>query len=92
MQEMTPLEAAERLKDLSAELAKQPETWKQMACLIAVSYLHQIAGGEIKEVVNGAWIKNEDKPMHCSHCKTNNPDDTDFCPHCGARMDGDSNA
>jgi hypothetical protein len=102
MPEMTPAEAAEKLEELSAELAKQAETWKQMVCLVAASYLRAIAAGEYKQVVHGRWVhkdcdgaptENHEAIVYaecsnCGHTIHNVDQEAEHCPHCGALMDG----
>ena len=53
------------------------------------------------EVVHGEWIRNEDDECYwytCSECAEYPMRDrwgeeklTDYCPNCGAKMDGDGN-
>jgi hypothetical protein len=51
------------------------------------------------EVVHGRWIRKEQKDHpfsvllpHCSECGALRVQDTvNYCPNCGAKMDGDSN-
>ena len=49
------------------------------------------------QVVHGRWETNSDRPdtLICSICKCGfdmwKHDPHNFCPNCGARMDGDSN-
>ena len=55
--------------------------------------------GKRDTVKHGKWERNENGKIVCSVCK-NEPllDDfghwemSPYCPHCGARMDGDGNA
>jgi rubrerythrin len=51
------------------------------------------------EVVHGRWIEKEyvDEPyggyylFHCSECGIPNARERNYCPNCGAKMDGDGN-
>jgi predicted SprT family Zn-dependent metalloprotease len=67
----------------------------------AFSYvIDNVPSVDFGEVVHGQWIKDS-RTYHyrCSECGTYNPYDTVgdyidylecyYCPHCGARMDGD---
>lgn len=43
------------------------------------------------EAVNGEWIWDGyvyDAPWQCSECRKLNDIASNYCPHCGARMDG----
>jgi hypothetical protein len=65
---------------------------------IAASYLRKIAAGEYKPVVHAHWNytsrPNEDcmggshGVIECSHCKEDYGVEYDYCPSCGALMDG----
>ena len=41
----------------------------------------------VAPVVHGRWIKGAPNP-YCSECFVECRDETPFCPHCGAKMDG----
>lgn len=52
---------------------------------------------DVAPVVHGEWIKGEENShrriIECSHCKTgwvldNSETNPNYCPNCGARMDG----
>lgn len=70
----------------------------------SASLLRKIAAGEYAPVVHGRWIAQQyiDEPVICSKCKccpgelqvTDGFVDEEYpyCPHCGARMDGDPHA
>lgn len=61
--------------------------------------LNRIPAADVVEVRHGRWVHNEDyedwaEKYVCSECNRNAPSDgdyrhglTDFCPHCGAKMD-----
>lgn len=65
---------------------------------LAASYLRAIAAGEYKPVVHAHWNytsrPNEDcmggshGVIECSHCKEDYGAEYDYCPSCGALMDG----
>ena len=52
---------------------------------------------DVVEVVRGRWIKRQfaDEPTafgySCSECHSTYEVDTNYCPHCGAKMDGGDN-
>lgn len=53
---------------------------------------------DVEEVKQGKWIKQNDVAFElcgvdyfkCSICNIECQTEYNFCPHCGARMDGDS--
>ncbi|MBQ3215777.1 MAG: hypothetical protein IJB11_06650 [Oscillospiraceae bacterium] len=49
------------------------------------------ARGKAKAVKHGRWIRrgNETKCSKCKFIYYSNHDDFNYCPNCGARMDGD---
>lgn len=62
------------------------------------SQIKDIPAADVAPVVRGYWIRHDDADIvegyyvpeyECSKCKSWVKDDTDFCPHCGARMDGE---
>lgn len=62
---------------------------------LTASYLRKIADGEYKPVINAHWVDVNDfvnigNGIHteCSHCHTWSKDKTNYCPNCGAPMDG----
>ena len=47
------------------------------------------------EVVHGRWIVENEESIRCSGCCFNRATikmPMDYCPNCGAKMDGDGNA
>lgn len=49
---------------------------------------------DVQEVKHGHWKQRMSTltSVKCSECGTYHEYDTRYCPHCGARMDGDENA
>ena len=55
---------------------------------------------DVAPVRHGRWIEHKhfhhdhyiDSTYECSECKVEEPLTSDYCPNCGARMDGDWNA
>lgn len=45
---------------------------------------------DVQEVKHGEWYV--DSPFACSICDGLNDYKDDYCPHCGAKMDGDGKA
>ena len=88
--EMTPLEAAEKLE----WIAKIAETDAYICTQDSVPFLKQtasllraIAAGKYKRVVH-AHIVGRGWDLHCSNCGASADIGNDYCPDCGARMDG----
>ena len=57
----------------------------------------EVPVADVAPVVHGEWIKGEENShrriIECSHCKTgwvlnNSETNPNYCPNCGARMDG----
>lgn len=61
--------------------------------------MQEISSADVEPVVHGHWIyRGEEKGYQCSVCQSfcllNYESDwcaSECCPHCGAKMDGDSN-
>ena len=59
-----------------------------------VKILNQFPGADVAPVRHGRWIASHDEFCACSICKY--PvylmwDQTNYCPNCGAKMDGELN-
>lgn len=62
--------------------------------------LKKIPVADVAPVVHGEWSENKEHiylangewkewiNFYCSECDAPNNSPTDYCPHCGARMDG----
>ena len=56
-----------------------------------VSDLRCMKAADVAPVRHGQWIYREfDDEYECSECAKYSYFDTDYCPNCGARMDGGS--
>lgn len=61
---------------------------------VAVMFSDSIPAADVEPVVHGRWKTNSDRPdtLICSVCKCGfdmwKHDPHNFCPNCGARMDG----
>lgn len=69
--------------------------------VVPVEYLADIPAADVQPVKHGRWINhriNDEKSLlhgaikdtTCSECGKSTPYKTDYCMHCGARMDGDT--
>lgn len=64
------------------------------AVLVAVKLLEKVPAADVAEVVHGRWIPTEYPFMNecedCSSCgyRTLYGNGYDYCPNCGAKMDG----
>lgn len=69
----------------------------------AVKILKEAPVADVQEIKHGEWMKDDSDGCYCSVCKwyadydydyvTNNGlgnDDFNYCSHCGAKMDGDT--
>lgn len=60
---------------------------------VAERFLRRILAAEVAPVVHGEWIPFHSEAagdiQYCSACDVGYPHRTDFCPHCGAKMDGE---
>ena len=57
---------------------------------MAISKLKETPAADVAEVKHGEWVYGEFDIPHCSECGVevmpNNV--SNYCPHCGAKMDG----
>lgn len=90
MSDLTPLEAAEKLEIM----ARHRQDWGDMpeayALRKAASYLRKIASGEYAPVVHAKsiFVNNGKVERWCSRCNHIIPKYAEWCPFCGALMDG----
>jgi len=60
------------------------------------SILRKVPSEDVQPVRHGKWVELEPKGRFartqyvCSECGAINNKSTNFCPNCGARMDGDT--
>ena len=94
-----------RLIDAIALLRKKYEIYEMgdPEVLFSQDFIHKVVSVEdVKnaptvdavEVVHGRWIPQYPTSAfigHCSVCKTLASLDWNYCPNCGAKMDGDGN-
>ena len=59
-----------------------------------VGDIHSIPAADVVEVVHGRWIPFHSQVagyiQYCSACEIGCTWQPNYCPNCGARMDGDS--
>lgn len=88
----------ERLTDYYNQAAM--DDTKPLSMRTAADCLSIIGGApaaDVVEVVRGRWIKRQfaDEPTDfcysCSECHLTYEVDTNYCPNCGAKMDGGNN-
>ena len=64
----------------------------EMDGLDVVRYLNTLPTVDAVEVVHGTWENEQIGFMYydatCSVCKSHNKSASNYCPHCGAKMDG----
>ena len=78
-------------------MAKMPNYYKihTDGCTVELEAIYE----ELVPVVHGRWIPIEEKLWNldvpvvvdwkCSVCNVTGNDDFDYCPNCGAKMDGE---
>ena len=52
-----------------------------------------VPAADVVEVIHAHWIMHDDDfglTCECSHCHIETMGDSEYCLHCGARMDGDT--
>lgn len=79
----------EALKDFESCNAENPNWTPQR---VKTLLLRQPAAN-VAEVAQGHWIMHNDDfglTCECSHCHIETMGDSEYCLHCGARMDGGS--
>ena len=57
----------------------------------ALSYIEKISAADVAPVVHGRWIMHDDEfglTCECSVCHIETMGDGNYCPNCGAKMDG----
>ena len=70
-------------------------------CVSLLDDINALPSADVQPVRHGRWINhriNDEKSLlhgaikdtTCSECGKSTPYKTDYCMHCGARMDGDS--
>lgn len=60
-------------------------------CNRAISYIKSATGADVVPVVHGRWVPFHSEAagdiQYCSACEIGFDAKTDYCPHCGAKMD-----
>lgn len=68
-----------------------------LTCIVEGKEVNPVLPADVAPVVHGQWKTNSDRPdtLICSICKCGfdmwKHDPHNYCPNCGARMDGDDN-
>ena len=80
---------------VTKEAVKQAMRSQPRGILFTEWELDQVPTVDAKEVVHACWIGDEPGEWQCSHCGEDAADggfeQTEYCPHCGAIMDGGIN-
>lgn len=94
-----------RLFNALADYWKIPLDWDggiAQPCEDALAFIENAPEEDVALVVHGRWVDHMCRDWRCSECgekihKVRNvdgycyDDKPNYCPNCGARMDGDSN-
>ena len=90
------IDANALIEDLEA--AKANNGMGGIVASTLIRYVKRCPTVDAAEVVHGRWIEKEYcEPwggyylFHCSECDTPNAQERNYCPNCGAKMDGDGN-
>ena len=84
------------LIDANALIDKHTVLWDEALGFCACVLVEDIDNAptvDAVEVTHGRWIRRGNE-MKCSKCEFiyySNHDDFNYCPNCGAKMDGDGN-
>ena len=60
----------------------------------ALSYIEKTPTADVAPVVHGRWIMHDDEfglTCECSVCHIETMGEGNYCPNCGAKMDGELN-
>ena len=69
---------------------KNRRTWAKAICV-----LHDLQAADVAPVVHGRWLcvdTDTEQFFLCNRCKKKEFWESNYCPNCGARMDGDDDA
>lgn len=89
---------AEVIENLDIRVAGKPARWND-AKYSVLREISQAPDAGVEEVKHGEWVeiktgeKLYDYCFKCSNCNKETPPNSfvvspDYCPHCGAKMDG----
>ena len=85
-----------RLFNALADYWNIPRDWDggiAQPCEDALAFIEDAPAADVAPVVHGEWIPFHSEAggdiQYCSACDVGYPHRTDFCPNCGAKMDGE---
>lgn len=93
------IERSEALSRLTGKARCVNSPGKVRAFATAINVIETMPAADVEPVRHGRWIHVPGKQTRvCSRCETDEPykfadEDTDiysWCPHCGAKMDGEA--
>lgn len=80
--------------DADCATSNMPKMW-YAGIAFAINHIIHAPKIDAVEVVHGEWIEDEYGFIHCSICgmEYDEPEHykTNYCPNCGAKMDGEVN-
>lgn len=65
---------------------------EKVACLMMLGMISYAPAADVIPARYGEWVHSEGGVAHCSECGCTVCENeiSPYCPHCGARMDGDA--
>lgn len=61
-------------------------------CYVIVNEMRKQPTIEAEPVMHGKWFDVGSLSCRCNRCGCKNSHETDYCPNCGARMDGEKSS
>lgn len=80
----------------STRLILHRNRYNEMGLLVGMEAIKELASEDAVEVRHGHWIFKTDRRVvdgydwQCDQCKSWQRYTSNFCPNCGARMDGEA--
>ena len=82
---------AKRLVWLKKDIHDEYSLGLHDGCEYDIKLIDEIPAADVAPVVHGRWIMHDDEfglTCECSACHIETMGDGNYCPNCGAKMDG----
>ena len=82
---------AKRLVWLKKDIHNEYSLGLHDGCEYDIKLIDEIPAADVAPVVHGRWIMHDDEfglTCECSACHIETMGDGNYCPNCGAKMDG----